>query len=208
MFTEALPGNAKENLAILGRSSVLKKAYLAGGTGVALQLAHRISHDFDFFIPQEFYPKRFVSSLIKYGEFKEEQASKGTVLGEFRGTKFSLFFYRYPLLYPLKKFLGLKIADLRDIAAMKIEAIATRGSKRDFIDIYFMCKEGMTLGEMLRFYDRKYGNLAPNLVHIKKSLVYFVDAEPDEMPEVLKPCSWPDVKRFFEREIVRLVGVR
>lgn len=206
MFTEALSRNAQENLAILGESRLLKKAYLAGGSALALHLGHRISVDFDFFTAEEFIPKRFVKGLIKFGKFKEEQASKGTVLGEFRGTKFSLFLYRYPLLYPVKDFSCIKVADIRDISAMKIDVIATRGKKRDFIDVYFMCKEGMRLDEMLRFYDRKYGKLAPNLVHIKKSLVYFIDAEPDEMPKMLKPCSWDEVKRFFEREVIKLVN--
>lgn len=207
MFTEVLSRNAEENLAILGKSGLLKKAYLAGGTAAALQLGHRISVDLDFFIANEFIPKKFVKELVKCGKFKEEQASHGTVLGDFRGIKFSLFLYKYPLLYPVKDFLGVKIADIRDIAAMKIDVIATRGKKRDFIDAYFMCKGGLTLGEMLRFYDRKYGKLAPNLFHIKKSLVYFVDAEPDEMPRMLKPCNWNDVKSFFKKEVVKLVNI-
>lgn len=205
MFTETLLGNAKENLAILGRSGLLGMAYLSGGTASALQLGHRISIDFDFFTPDEFIPKIFVRELVKLGEFKEEQSSKGTVLGEFRGIKFSLFLYKYPILYPFKNLFKIKIVDLRDIAAMKIDAIAMRGLRRDFIDVYFMCKEGMRLDDILGFYDKKYGKLASNLVHIKKSLVYFADAEPDEMPKMLKPCNWSDVKRFFEREVVNLV---
>ena len=48
MFEESLIKGAKENLALLGRSGVLKDAYLAGGTAAALQLGHRISVDFDF----------------------------------------------------------------------------------------------------------------------------------------------------------------
>ncbi len=125
MFEETLISGAKENLALLGESGILKDAYLAGGTAVALLLGHRISVDFDFFTTQDFVPAIFSSELSKLGLFEEEQASKGTVLGKFKGVKFSLFIYRYPLLYPTLKYLSLEIADIRDIAAMKIEAVSS-----------------------------------------------------------------------------------
>jgi hypothetical protein len=203
MFTETLFGNAKKNLAVLGDSKILKDAYLAGGTAVALQLGHRISIDLDFFTPLDFIPKRFAKELSRVGDFREEQASKGTVIGKFRGIKFSLFTYKYPLLYPSKNILGIKIADLRDIAAMKIDAIATRGAKRDFIDLYFIAQE-LPLKNLLRFYDRKFWKLASNLTHIHKSLVYFKDAETETMPQMLKKADWLEVKRFFEREVKKL----
>ena len=204
MFEEALFGNAKKNLAILGKSKILEKAYLAGGTACALQLGHRISIDLDFFTPINFIPKRFSQELASLGQFYEEQASKGTVIGKFEGVRFSLFIYKYPILYPFKSLFGIKIVDLRDIAAMKIDAIATRGYKRDFIDLYFMCKKDMKLEQMFRFYDKKYAKLASNLIHIKKSLVYFMDAEDDPMPKMLLSCNWDEVKRFFEAEIKRI----
>ena len=98
-----------------------------------------------------------------------------------------------------------QIADIRDIAAMKIDAITTRGAKRDFIDLYFICKTGYRLAELLDFYNRKYGKLASNLIHIEKSLVFFNDAETEEMPKMLKKIQWEDVKRFFEKEVKKMV---
>jgi len=96
------------------------------------------------------------------------------------------------------------LLDLRDIAAMKLDAIATRGTKRDFVDLYFICKSGGTsLEEIFSFYDKKYGNLAANVIHIQKSLVYFVDAETEQMPNMLKKAKWEDIKKFFEEEVRR-----
>ncbi len=43
------------------------------------------------------------------------------------------------------------------------------------------------------------------MLHILKSLSYFEDAEPDPMPQMLVPCRWQDVKRFFEGEVRRLM---
>lgn len=201
MFEETLIKGAKENLALLGQSGILKNAYLAGGTGVALQLGHRISVDFDFFTTEDFIPKIFSAELLKLGSFREEQIDKGTVLGSFEGIKFSLFVYKYPLIFPPLTYLSVDIADIRDIAAMKIDAIASRGAKRDFIDLYYICKSGYRLNELLNFYHKKYEKLASNLIHILKSMVFFNDAEIDEMPRMLKEASWEEVKKYFESEI-------
>lgn len=205
MFEETLIKGAKDNLALLGHSGILRNAYLAGGTAIALQLGHRISVDFDFFTAKEFLPRSFSKEISKLATFEEEQADKGTVIGKFKGVRFSLFIYNYPLIFSPLEYLSLHIADIRDIAAMKIDAIATRGAKRDFIDLYFICKSGYQLPELLSFYNKKYEKLASNIIHIQKSLVFFYDAEPQNMPKMFKPCKWEEVKSFFEKEIKKLI---
>ena len=69
MFERILTEKAKENLALLGRSDILKNAYLAGGTAAALQLGHRVSADFDFFTDKDFIPKIFSDRLSRLGSF-------------------------------------------------------------------------------------------------------------------------------------------
>ncbi|MDP2928752.1 MAG: nucleotidyl transferase AbiEii/AbiGii toxin family protein [Candidatus Omnitrophota bacterium] len=206
MFTETLSGNTKKALAILGKSHLMNKAYLAGGTACALQIGHRISVDLDFFTPEEFDTKELARSLEKIGRFKLDRQSWGTILGDFEKVKFSIFVYKYPVLLPFKSLFGINILDLRDIAAMKIDAISTRGIKRDFIDLYFICQKGISLGRILTFYDRRYGTLASNVIHIQKSLVYFIDADATAMPKMLKNVVWEDVKKYFEKEVKRLAG--
>lgn len=205
MFTETLFGNTKKALAVLGKSHLMSKAYLAGGTACALQIGHRISVDLDFFTPEEFDAKELGRTLEKIGRFKLDKQSWGTILGDFEKVKFSVFVYKYPVLVPFKSLFDINILDLRDIAAMKIDAISTRGIRRDFIDLYFICQKGISLKEILSLYDRKYGTLASNLVHIQKSLVYFVDAEMAAMPKMLKEVAWGKVKKYFEDEVKRLV---
>ena len=205
MFTKTLFGNTGKALALLGNSHLLDQAYLAGGTACALQLGHRISVDLDFFTPNEFVPKELATSLKKVGEFKIDQQSHGTLLGNFEGVKFSIFFYKYPILFPYKFLFEIKILDLKEIAAMKIDAISTRGIKRDFIDLYCICQQGMSLKRVLSCYQRKYGTLSSNIVHIQKSLVYFIDAQASEMPKMLKKVHWEQVKRYFEKEVEKIV---
>jgi len=206
MFTKTLSGNTKKALALLGKSHILDEAYLAGGTACALQLGHRISIDLDFFITKEFDTKRFINLLKKIGKFDVDQESWGTVLGIFEEVKFSIFVYKYPVLFAYKSIFNIKVLDLRDIAAMKIDSIATRGSKRDFIDLYFICQKGITLEKALRFYERKYKTLASNIIHIQKALVYFVDAEIEEMPKMIKKAEWLVVKEFFEKEVKEIAN--
>jgi len=203
MFTKVLFKNTKEILAILGKSKTIKKSYLAGGTGAALHSGHRISVDLDFFTLEDFNPRLVAKEISNIGRFELEQASKKTVLGRFEGIRFSLFYYPYPILFPFANFCGIKILDLREIGVMKIDAIATRGAKRDFIDLYFICKS-TPLKKILFLYDKKFKKLAMNYVHIKKSLVYFVDAEGDELPEMLKKVHWNKIKEFFEDEVIQL----
>jgi len=204
VFEQVLPGDTKAILALLEKSGIIQKAYLAGGTALTLQLGHRISYDLDFFTQEEFDEQALLPEIEKISNFQLERLAWRTILGKFKDVKFSIFYYKYPLLYSAKKFGMINITDTRDIAAMKIAAIASRGTKRDFVDLYFICRETMSLLDVIRVYDEKYRNLAATEIHIMKSLIYFEDAEPDEMPEMLKKASWEDIKKYFEGEIKKL----
>ena len=205
MFEQVLYQNTKAILALLKKNEIIQKAYLAGGTALALQIGHRISYDLDFFTREEFDEEKLLSKIEKIANFQLEEISWRTILGRFEGIRFSIFYYKYPLIYPAKKFGMINIVDVRDIAAMKIAAVASRGTKRDFVDLYFICKEVVSLKKIIRLYDKKYKNLSATATHIMKSIVYFNDAEPDKMPRMLKKVAWEDVKKYFENEVRRLI---
>jgi predicted nucleotidyltransferase component of viral defense system len=194
-------------LAALGKSDILKNVYMAGGTALALQIGHRFSYDFDFFTPKEFNGDVFVQRLKKImPDFKLDKLEWQTILGDIKKTRFSLFFYNYPLLFKTNGFSGVDIANVKDIAAMKIAAIADRGNKRDFIDLYFIIEieKILTLEEILELYDRKFKALKQNTLHILKSLCYFKDAEENVMPRMIKSVSWQQVKNFFEKKTKKI----
>jgi hypothetical protein len=204
MFEKTLIPNAKKYLEILGRSGLLSNSYLAGGTGLALQLGHRISEDFDFFTTIDFIPRNFSSDLSKIFKFREEKTSRGTLVGSINGIRFSLFNYNYPLIFSPVEYLSIKIADLRDIAAMKIDTIASRGMKRDFIDLYYICQVGHELNVLFKIYEKKYHTSNSSITHLKKSLIYFDDADPDQTPRMIKKAKWSDVKNWYQKEIKKL----
>jgi predicted nucleotidyltransferase component of viral defense system len=96
------------------------------------------------------------------------------------------------------------LASLADIAAMKIHAIEDRGTRRDFVDVYFLSQK-YSLEEMLGFYQKKYALLEDHLYAILRSLDYFEDAEREQqMPEMLTAVNWEEVKEYFRKETRRL----
>jgi hypothetical protein len=186
---------------------LLKNAYLAGGTALALQIGHRVSLDFDFFTKKRFDETILLPKLASLPvDFRLERSAKETILGYVNKTRFSLFFYFYPLLDKLQEFIGIRVAGIKDIAPMKIAAISDRGTKRDFIDLYFIIavEKLYSLEEILGFYEEKFALLHQNKFHLLKSLTYFEDAEKDRLPKMIKKVEWPKVRKFFEAEVKKL----
>jgi len=204
MFTKTLSDSAQKSLAILGKGVLPEGTYLAGGSALALSFGHRISVDFDFFTNISFSSIDLEKSLGSLGKFETKTVLSDTLLGTFNGVKFSIFYYSYPLLFLGERFLGVSISDPKDIGAMKIAAVMDRGTKKDFIDLFFLNKKGVSLEDCLTLYDKKYKVLESNLYSIITSLSYFVDAEISEMPLMIEKISWKEVKTFFEKEAVRL----
>ena len=115
-----------------------------------------------------------------------------------QGTKTSFLGYDYPILYPLVSFHGIQVADPRDIAGMKISAVASRGSRRDFVDLYAVSQK-YGLGKLLQTFHKKFAKVNYSFLHVLKSLTYFEDAEQEPMPDMLVPLAWDEVKQFFYR---------
>ncbi|MFA7301376.1 MAG: nucleotidyl transferase AbiEii/AbiGii toxin family protein [Candidatus Shapirobacteria bacterium] len=183
---------------------MLNDAYLAGGTSLALRLGHRISVDFDLFSPIKFDPIKLSQSLKKIGKFEVNTATGITLIGTFNDVKFSYFGYDYPMLNPCDKYQNVQIASIDDVVAMKLVAISDRNTKKDFIDLYTICHQGVTIEKMFELYDKKYHVLTENKYTLLKSMTYFEEADNDVMPEMLAKISWNEVKKFFISESFRL----
>jgi len=195
----------ERTLAELQQKALLRRFYLAGGTGLALHLGHRRSHDLDFFSGERFDEETLLQEMQSLSGFSLAAKAPHTLHGAIAGTKISFLAYSYPVLFPFTTFLGAQVADLRDIAAMKISALASRGTKRDFVDLYAVSRRH-GLEQCLAWFQRKFAQVSYSRVHVLKSLTYFEDAEKDPMPEMLTPLSWDEVKQFFTREALRLAA--
>lgn len=175
--------------------------YLAGGTALALQIGHRVSLDFDFYTGREFDNKKLFLELEK--KFKNViliQKSEQTLIVKINDIAVSFFHYPYPLIFPSIKVEGAELASKEDISAMKIIAISDRGTKRDFIDIYFLVKE-FSFERIFGFVKKKYPNF--NIYVGLQGLSYFVDAEKQQQRKLylFHSVSWSKIKKFLIEQI-------
>ena len=200
---ETIAAPAEDALCALHDLAIPDGAYLAGGTGLALHFGHRRSVDLDFFVSEAFDEDRLLQRIRPMPGVVVVARAPQTLHLTIQSTRVSFLGYAYPLLFPPVPFLDVPVADPRDIACMKITAIASRGTKRDFIDLYAAC-ERFGLVHLLDLFARKYAQTSYNKLHILKSLTYFADAEKDPMPHMLVPLDWREVKRFFEQAAPRL----
>ena len=201
---ETIAANVERTLADLERVPTVARFYLAGGTGLALHLGHRRSVDLDFFLGENFDVEAVLQHVQQLKDFSLVSKSPGTIYAHIHGTKVSLIAYVYPVLFPFERFLSLRIADPRDIGCMKVSAIASRGTKRDFVDLYVLSKQ-YGLNQLLAWFKTKFAQTNYSMVHVLKSLTYFDEAEHDPMPDMLVPLSWEDVKQFFTSEAAQLL---
>ncbi len=165
---------------------------LVGGTSLALQYGHRQSVDLDFFgkvsVPQE----DIIAMVARIGNYTVLNQTNLILQMVVSGIKVDIIDYgRYEWLDNPIVEEGITLASPKDIAALKINAIEGRGSRKDFIDIYMLLMH-YTLEELLNFYSQKYPNYS--IFRALLSLSYFDDAETEAMPKMFIPATWDEIK--------------
>ncbi|MBI4272533.1 nucleotidyl transferase AbiEii/AbiGii toxin family protein [Candidatus Uhrbacteria bacterium] len=182
--------------------------YLAGGTALALQIGHRTSVDFDFYAQQHFrkgtLPRQFQKHIVDHWQAKVTRDEEDTFdLIAKPDIHVSCFYYEYPLIAHYVYIHGVAVASLKDIAAMKLIAIAQRGRHRDFVDMYYLLGI-FSLQDMIRFALEKYPLY--DYFFFLRGLLYFKDAEEDDDIDRVKlfdtSVTWKKVKKTIT-EIVR-----
>lgn len=168
---------------------------LVGGTALALQYAHRRSIDLDLFGILEPDTDKVTECLRGYGEIKQGGCSQKVKTYEIDSVKVGFVDYSaYPWLDEPVKCDGLRLASPRDIAAMKINAIQGRGSRKDFVDMYFLLQH-YSLSEIISFYEAKYPEHSEYRAML--SLTYFEDAEMQPMPYMFSDTTWTEMKALI-----------
>ena len=199
---DTLPKKTAKLLATFSNTipKFLNSFYLSGGTALSLQLGHRESEDLDFFSQKAFNPQLIQQNLLKYGNLTQTELAKGTVNTFLGGVKLQFLEYPYDLIKPLMKWESIQLSSIEDIACTKLQTIGMRGSKKDFIDIYFLL-EKYSLTDMFELMKTKYTKVDYSTIHIMKSLVYFEDADHQPMPRMHKTISWSDVKKTMIKAV-------
>jgi hypothetical protein len=197
---EVLPENQLQLFHALSKMDWISDFYLAGGTALALQLGHRQSIDFDFFKRTSLDREIIKKNLGDLGTMELYSEDKDTIHAGIDGIRISFFTYGIPILGDFLKYKNALIAPMLDIALMKLAAISGRGSKKDFIDLYFLLTY-FELSDLLKKFHVKFGKESTNIYHLLKSLVYFDDAEDQPLPVMIKPISWAEVKQHIVGQV-------
>jgi hypothetical protein len=201
LYLETIAPSTLELLINLQSLYSLQGTRLVGGTSLALQYGHRISVDLDLFAHD--FASDFISIVaeIKNKGYRIElrKQSPNMLISMIENIKVDIVNYPYPWIDKEKCEGNIILATDKDIAAMKLSTITNRGTKKDFIDLYFLLKN-YSLEQMLSFYSEKYNDGSSFMV--LKSLTYFDDAETDASPNIFaKNLKWSNIKKTIANEV-------
>lgn len=146
LFLDVLDNPRRKLWEKLGELSV-NNCVLAGGTAIAMQIGHRISEDFDIFVPGIISraTRKKAYELIDLVERTPIDDSHQLTILSRAGLKLTVVSHSYPPIYKLIKTDSLALFDLRDLASNKAYTIGRRGTWRDYVDLYFLLKDEVVI---------------------------------------------------------------
>lgn len=157
----------QQALDLLRKSSLRKKFYWTGGTLLsAIYLHHRRSEDIDFFSDSSFSYNQIIPFIRKlktnlelpYIDEKKVHDRWEFFLTNKGKLRLEFVYYPHPKIRPRKKWQGILIDSLEDIAANKVMAFFDRNDPKDLFDIYyFLTKKQYSLTRMLKLAEKKFG---------------------------------------------------
>lgn len=200
LFTNTVKPETLHLLVGLMQIPELSDFFLVGGTNLSLRFGHRISVDLDLFTNnpfdrEEVYEgvRRVLPQTILIDQRKQ------TIWLSINGVKVDVILHEYPYIRGNEEINGIRLLAIEDIIPMKLEAMATRGVKKDFWDIAELVNH-FTLPQMLVFYQQKYPNSDPG--HVLLAMTYFVDAEVEKLdPQGLNGITWQEVKDKMRKTV-------
>jgi predicted nucleotidyltransferase component of viral defense system len=202
LYRETVDPETFKLLVKLQSLASLQNFYLAGGTALSLYYGHRISIDLDLFTHTGFNTETVLHEISE--AFSDDNVSiinedRNSLLLSINDIKVDILSHQYALINPnIKSIDYIKIYAKEDIIAMKLNALANRGTKKDFFDIYEVLQE-FTLRDLFNFFETKYTN--KDIYYVLRSLIYFEDAALDKDPIMIKKYDWEIVKEFITREV-------
>lgn len=191
----------------LAHQPILQQFYLAGGTAVALRLGHRRSHDLDYFsATNEVLAPTRRAAAVALAEFEPTvvEDADGTFVLDLGALQVAFLGYGYDLAGEPDVVDGVAVASLTDLGLMKLDALISRGSRKDFYDLYFILQQ-RSLPELMSLAELKYPHAHDFELMAVASLALFENADRDQQPEMLVEVAWPTVRSFF-RDLARERG--
>jgi len=167
---------------------------LVGGTALSLLYGHRLSIDLDFFTDQPL-DKELIKETLNdtFNQVRSENDRfKSIYQCLIENIKVDFVSVKDPFTYPAQIIEGVPIADIRDLIALKLNAVKGRGVKKDFWDIAKLL-EFYSFENLFQFYHDRY--TYDDTFAVIRSVIYFADAENTITPESLDGMTWDKVKQ-------------
>jgi hypothetical protein len=205
---EALAPASQELLGRLATRPWAEDFYLAGSAALALHLGHRPVRDLDLMSGTNRLngPERrdLLGELLALSPGTEvETARDGYLFARVSGVGLRFFYYPYPQADPGEEIAGLAVASLADLGLMKLGAIISRGTRRDFVDLFLLCRE-LPLGELLERAGDKFGHVRDFPLQALKGLADLSQIDGEPMPRLARPLDWEAVAAWLAEEVRRL----
>lgn len=206
--TASLPAPSQEVIRAIAGQAWSDDFYLAGSAALALYLGHRPVRDLDLMgVNRLTSPERrdLLQDLLRLDPgLRVETARDGFLYVRFAsGVALRLYYYPYPLIDPEEAFAGLAVASLLDLGLMKLGAITSRGSRRDYADLFLACRR-LPLAVMLERSPEKFGHVRDFPLQALKGLADFGAATGEPLPGFGPALSWSEVEAFVAGEVREL----
>ncbi len=198
-----LNNNQKKILEILKNFS--DYGVLGGGTALMLQLPYRKSFDFDIFMPKS-VSKHFLYKIKRFFpkiEIIVNTEDELSFISLPQDIKVSFICYPYKSLYSSISTPYLKIFSWQDIALDKAHTIGRRGAWRDYVDLYFVLNQGLTLKNILANAKKKFGDSFSEKLFLSQ-LIYIDDIKDFTVDFLDKKYQPEEIIKFFEKEITKI----
>ncbi len=199
VYWQSVTPTMRELLRFIGQQSFAKRFYLAGGTALSLRLGHRVSIDLDFFSATDEVTRPTRHEILTALTDLSPQAIEdvdGNLLLEISSLHVGFFGYGYTLLESTDSVENMAVASIIDIALMKLDALISRGSRKDFYDLYFIVQQ-ISLPTLLQMAQTKYPYARDFELMAIESLILFENADQDVQPTLLINITWDEVRQFF-----------
>lgn len=207
---EALSPRAQELLPRLAGGAWLEDFYLAGSAALALYVGHRPVADLDLMsnanrLASADRRDLLAELLAADTTTAVETARDGYLSVRLAGGALGLrlFYYPYPLIQPFEEISGLAVASAADLGLMKLGAIISRGSRRDFVDLYLLCRQ-LPLATLLDLAEDKFGHVRDFPLQALKGLADLSEIAGEPMPRLALPLDWSAVEEWLRGEVREL----
>jgi hypothetical protein len=206
MHPECVEERARLTMSRVGPTLGMHGGVLAGGTGLALHLGHRISGDLEFYTQEAFKPSEVLEELRGLAGVVESVTMDGdAMIVQADGARLSLMMTSARFEEPTTRLNGCDVASVVDIATMKLLAVSQGGMRSDFVDLYTVLQT-VPFRKVARNALERYGSAALEPLVIGKGLVWFEQVDVQEDPVYVgTPVVWDHIRDFFHSSLRQFV---